>query len=81
MKFFAQEIIQESFLQNEHKDKFITFVYEITKECFEKLNICIKELLDSGNLATNALKGGPSGIVRRQYIITLQSQVSSQMIP
>jgi len=81
MKFFAQEIIQESFLQNEHKDKFTTFVHVITKECFEKLNTCIKEPLDSGNLPTNALKGEPSGIVRLQYTIALQSQVSSQMIP
>ncbi len=44
-------------------------------------HLCIKEPLDSENLARNALKGGPSGIVRLQYTITLQSQVSSQMIP
>ncbi len=63
-----------------HKDKFTTFVHVITKECFEKLNICIKKPLDNGNLAMNALKGGPYGIVRLQYIITLQSQVNNQMI-
>jgi hypothetical protein len=46
------------------KIKFTTFVHVIIKEIFEKLNIFIKEPLDSGNLATSALKGGPSCIVR-----------------
>jgi hypothetical protein len=81
MNFFTQEIIQKNFLQNKHKDKFSTFVHVIIKECFEKLNICIKELLDNGNLATNALKGALYGIEKLQYIITFQSQVNNQMIP
>jgi hypothetical protein len=41
-----------------------TFVHVKTKECFEKLNKCIKEPLNSGNLATNALKGRPSGTMK-----------------
>jgi polyphosphate kinase 2 (PPK2 family) len=50
MNFFAQEIIQNNILQNEHKDKFTTFVHVITKECLEKFNIGIKEPLDKWKL-------------------------------
>jgi len=81
MNIFAQEIIQIFFLQNKHRDKFITFVHVITKECFEKLNICIKKLLDNGNLTTNALKGAPYGIEKLQDIIIFKSHVNNQMIP